>query len=142
MITDIEQENTPDEWHYLALKSIPTENGYKKPTESISRLFRGITSNNNGDFYCLGCLHLFRTDNALKKHGRLCNNLNFCEPVMPGKDKNILKYNHQEKSLNIANATYFDLETLLIKNQSVQNNPNQSYTEKKAAHEVCGYSMI
>ena len=142
MITDIEQENTPDEWHYLALKSIPTENGYQKPTDSISRLFRGITSNNNGDFYCLGCLHLFRTDNALKEHGRLCNNHNFCEPVMPVKDKNILKYNHQEISLNLANATYFDLETLLIKNQSVQNNPNQSYTEKKAAHEVCGYSMI
>ena len=57
MITDNEQEDTTDKWHYLALKSIPTENGYKKPTQSISRLFRGITSNHNRDFYCLGCLH-------------------------------------------------------------------------------------
>ena len=48
MITD-NNEN----WHYLAVKS-------------ISRLFRGIASNHDGDFYCLNCMHSFRTDNALK----------------------------------------------------------------------------
>ena len=36
--------------------------------KSLSRLFREITSNNHGDFYCLGCLHSFGTDNALKKN--------------------------------------------------------------------------
>ena len=56
MITDNNKN-----WHYLAVKS-------------ISRLFRGITSNNNGDFYCLNCLHSLRTDNALKKHERLRDN--------------------------------------------------------------------
>ena len=118
MITDKEQEDTTDKWHYLALKSIPTENGYKKPTQSISRLFRGITSNPNGDFHCLGCLHSFRTDNKLRKQERLCNNhdfcetiMPFCEPIMPSKDKNILWYNSREKSLKVANAIYFDLET-------------------------------
>ena len=68
MITDNEQEDTEDKWHYIALKSELTDDGYKKPTQSLSRPFRGITLNNNGDFYCLGCLHSFRTDNALKKH--------------------------------------------------------------------------
>ena len=57
----------------IALKSEITDDGYKKLTQSLSRLFRGVTSNNNGDFYCLGCLHSFRTGNALKKHERLRN---------------------------------------------------------------------
>ena len=50
-------------WH---LKSDPTEDGFNRPTKSLSRSFRGITANHNGDFYCLNCLHSFRTDNALK----------------------------------------------------------------------------
>ena len=33
-------------WHYLALKSIPTSDGYMRPAQSISRLFNKITSTN------------------------------------------------------------------------------------------------
>ena len=128
MITDNEQEDKPDKWYYLAVKSIP-------------RLFRRITTNHDGDFYCLGCLHSFRTDNALRKHERLCDNNDSCNIVMPDKDKNILKYNHGEKSLKVANIIYADLECLLIKNPSSQNNPEQSYTETKATHEACGYKV-
>ena len=54
-------------WHYTALKSEPTEVGFNRPTKSLSKLFKGITSNSHGDFFCLNCLHSFRTDNALKK---------------------------------------------------------------------------
>ena len=35
-------------WHYLAVKK-------------LSELLRGITSKHNGGFYCLNCLHSFRT---------------------------------------------------------------------------------
>ena len=48
MITNGEQ------WHYIALKSVRTDDGFNRPIRSLSRLFRGITSNNHGDFYCLG----------------------------------------------------------------------------------------
>ena len=37
-------------------------------------------------------------------------------------------------------AIYAGLECLLIKQQSCQNNPNESYTERKAKHEPCGYA--
>ena len=47
MITDGEK------WHYLAVKS-------------ISRLFRGITPNHDGDFYCLNCFHFYTTKKGLK----------------------------------------------------------------------------
>ena len=45
--------------HYTALKSEPTEDGFNGPTKSLSRLLRGITSNHDGDFYCLNCLQSF-----------------------------------------------------------------------------------
>ena len=50
---------------------------------------------------------------------------------MPTEDINTLKYNHGENSLKVANIFYLDLESLLIKQQSSQNNPKESYTEKK-----------
>ena len=46
------------------------------------------------------------------------------------------------KSLRIPFGIYADLECLLLlKQQSCQNNPDKSYTEKKAIHEPCGYSL-
>ena len=46
MITDGEK------WHYLAVRR-------------LSALLRRITSNHNGDFYCLNCLHSYRTKNMV-----------------------------------------------------------------------------
>ena len=40
-------------WNYLALKNLPA-------------LLRGITSNHDGDFYCLNCFHSYTTKNKLK----------------------------------------------------------------------------
>ena len=60
---------------------------------------------------------------------------------MPSEDKNILKYNPGEKSLKVANIFYLDTESLLKKTQSCQNNPQESYTERKVIHEACGYSL-
>ena len=50
MISDDEQSAEIDKWHYTALKSERTDNGFNRPTRSLSRLFRGVTSNNNGVF--------------------------------------------------------------------------------------------
>ena len=113
MITD---DN--NRWHYLAVKSLPA-------------LFRGITSSNNGDFYCLNCLHSYRTLNKLKKHESVCNNHDYCHVDMP-KD--------HEKSLKVPFIIYVDLECLLKEVQSSQNNPENSYTEKKVKHKPSGYA--
>ena len=85
--------------------------------------------------------HSFRTDNALKKHESLCGDNDYCHVEMPTEDNNALKYNHGEKSIKVPFTNYADLECLLIKQQSCQNNPNESYTERKAMHEPCGYSL-
>ena len=60
---------------------------------------------------------------------------------MPTENNNTLKYNDAEKSLIVPFTIYADLECLLIKQQPCQNNPNDSYTERKAMHEPCGYSL-
>ena len=88
-----------EKWHYIALKSESTDDGFNRPTKSLPELFRGITSNHNGDFYCLNCLHSLRTDNVLKEHERLCENNDYCSIEIPTKFNKILKYNHGEKSL-------------------------------------------
>ena len=42
-------------WHYLVVKK-------------LSALLRGITSKNNGEFYCVNCPHSFRTKKQQKKN--------------------------------------------------------------------------
>ena len=128
-------------WHYIALKSERTDDGFNCPVRSLSRLSRGIKSNHVGDFYCLNCLHLFRTDNALRKRKRLCNNNDYCGVEMPSQFNKTLKYNYGEKPLKTPFIINADLECLLLKQQSYQNNPNESYTERKAIYEPCGYAL-
>ena len=65
------------EWHYHAVKKL-----------SVS--LRGITSKNNGDFYCLNCLYIFRIKNKLELHKKVCENKNFCNVIMPSEDTEIL----------------------------------------------------
>ena len=54
----------------------------------------------------------------------------------------ILKYNHGEKSLKVPVITYADLECLLEKMHSCQNNLEKSYTEKKTKHMSSGSSLF
>ena len=60
---------------------------------------------------------------------------------MPTKHNKTLKYNHGKKSLKTPFVIYADLECLLTKQQSCQNNANESYTERKAMHEPSGYAL-
>ena len=105
-------------WHYLAIKD-------------ISGLLRGIISNHNGEFYCLNCFHSYTTKRKLKKHERVCEDHDFCDIIMPSEDNKILKYNPGEQSLKVPLIIYADLECLLQKINTCQNNPDKSYTGEK-----------
>ena len=61
---------------------------------------------------------------------------------MPKEDNKILKYNYGEKSLKAPFIIYADLECLLEKMHSCQNNFEKSYTEKKTKHTPSGYSIF
>ena len=113
-------------WHYLAVRSLTT-------------LLRGIASKHHGDFYCLNCFHSYCTLNKLKRHERVCNNHDYCRIDMP-KEYEKIKYLPGEKSLKVPFIIYADLECLLKKVRSCQNNPENSYTEKKVKHKPSGYA--
>ena len=50
---------------------------------SKKALLREITSKNIGGFYCLNCLHSYRTKNKLESHKK-----DFCVVIMPSEDTN------------------------------------------------------
>ena len=106
MITDGEK------WHYLAVKK-------------LYALLRGITGNNNRDFYCLNCFRSYATENKHKKNKNVCENHDYCYVEMPEEDNNILKYNHGEKSMKVPFVIYADLECLLEKISTCHNNPEK-----------------
>ena len=66
--------------HYLAVKK-------------LSVLLRGITSKHYSDFYCLNCLHSFRTKSKLVSHKKVCENKNFCNVIMPSEYTKISEFN-------------------------------------------------
>ena len=95
-----------ENWHYLAVKS-------------LSRLLRGITSNHDGDYYCLNCFHSYKTENKLNAHKKICENNEYCNIEMPSPNNNLIKYNQGNKSLKLPFIIYADLECLLKKNRYV-----------------------
>ena len=61
---------------------------------------------------------------------------------MPTKNNNIIKYNNGEKSMKLPFVIYADLECLLEKMSTCQNNPNKSSTTKINKHTPSGYSLF
>ena len=107
MITDSKK------WYYFTVKS-------------LSALLRRITSTNNGDFYCLNCLHSYRTKDKLKEHESVRKDHDYCYIEMPNENNKILKYNPGEKSVKVPLIIYSDLEYLLEKMSTCHNNPKST----------------
>ena len=61
---------------------------------------------------------------------------------MPTKGNNTIKYNHGEKSIKMPFTIYADLEWLLEKMSTCQNDPNKSSTTKINKHTPSGYSIF
>ena len=109
--------------------------------EKLSALLGGITSNHVGDFYCLNCLHSYRTEDKLKKHENICRNKYYCYIEMPKEDNKVLKYNQGEKSVKRPFVIYAELEYLLTKMSTSHNNPEKSSTTENT-NIPPGYSMF
>ena len=105
-------------------------------------MLQGNSSNHKGGFYCLNCFNSYTTKNKLKGHEEICNNHDSCHIEMLDWINKSIKHNKGEKSLKKPLVIYLDLECILKKLQSIQNNPEKSYTEKKARHEPSGWSMF
>ena len=116
-------------WHYLEVKN-------------LSGLLRGITSTHKENVYCLNCFHSNRTENKLEAQKKICENHEYCNVEIPTKNNNTIKYNHGEKSIKLPFVIYADLECLLEKMSTCQNNPNELSTTKINKHKPSGYSLF
>ena len=58
---------------------------------------------------------------------------------MPNEDNKISKYNNGEKSLKVPFIIYADLECLLEKMHSCQNNLEESHTQRENKHIPSSY---
>ena len=68
------------------------KNGTILLLKKLFALFRGITSNHNGDFYCLSCFHSYSTKDGLqKKHENVCYNHDYCHIEMSKENDKILE---------------------------------------------------
>ena len=61
---------------------------------------------------------------------------------MPTKDNNTIKYNQGEKSIKLLFVVYADLECLLEKISTCQNNPDELSTTEINKHTSSGYSLF
>ena len=108
----------------------------------LSGLLRGITSNHNGDFYCLNCFRVYTTKNKLAAHKKISKNHDYCHVEMPNEDNKIIKYNQGEKSIKSPFIIYADLECLLEKISTCYNNLEESSATEINKHTPSGYSLF
>ena len=119
-------------WYYLAVKN-------------LSALLRGISSKNHDDFFCLDCLHSFRTKNKLELHKKLCESKNFWNIIMPFQDTKILEVNQYQKSDEAPFVIYADLECLIERIDICKNNHQNPFRDhchytgecRRVAHSIC-----
>ena len=129
-------------WHFLALKSEQEEDSdFIRPTKSLSRSMRGISSNSHENYYCFGCFHLIRRKSTLEKHTQLCKDNKFCKINLPIQGENIKEHKFGSKALKINDIRYVDLECILVNYDTCSNNPNKSPTINVAKHIPSGYAI-
>ena len=117
-----------EKWHYIVVKS-------------LSKLLRGVSSNRDGDYYCLNCFPSYRTESKLNAHKKVCESHKCCNIEMPTDKNNIIKYGQGEKTLKLPFNIYADLECLLEKISTCYNDSNISSTTKINRHTPSGYSI-
>ena len=109
--------------------------------KELSALLRGVTSKHYSDFYCLNCLHYFRTKNKLESHKKVCENKDFCNVIVPFEDTKLLEFNQYQKSDKAPFSIYLDRECIIEKIDGCKNNPENSSTTKVSEHIPSGFSM-
>ena len=96
----------------------------------MSALLRGITSKNNGGFYCLNCFYSFRTKNKRESHKRACENIDFYNVNMSFDDTKILEFSQYQKSNKATFIIYVDLERIIENIDGCRNYPENSSATK------------
>ena len=109
--------------------------------KKLSALPRGITSKQQGDFYCLNCLHSFATEQKRESHKSGCRNKIFCNVATPYEETKIYEFNQFQKSNKVPVIIYVNLECLIEKIDRCKIDPENSSTTKVSELIPSGFSM-
>ena len=82
------------------------------PKKILLRLLAEITFST--DFFCLNCLHSFRTENKLKSHKQVSKKKDFCWIHLPTQKNNKLEFNQYMKSDKSPYIIYVDIESWIF----------------------------
>ncbi len=93
-------------------------------------------------YYCRYCLHGFIREDLLQKHEPHCSQHGPQRIELPDEENASLYFKDYHKQLKVPFAIYADFESLTAKIDSVQPNPEKSFTEKYQHHQPCGFSYI
>ena len=121
---------------------IPNGEGWNYPVvKKLSALLKVVISKHDSDFYCLNCLHSFKTKNKLESYKMVCENKGFCNIIMPSEDTKILEFSQNQKSDKSPFIIYANVECLREKNDGSKNNHESSFTTKVDEYIPSGSSM-
>ena len=62
-------------------------------SKNLISIIKRNSIKNNGNLFCLDCLHSFKIKNKLGSHKKVCKNKAFCNVIMPSEDTKILEFN-------------------------------------------------
>ena len=102
--------------------------------KKLSVLLWGVFLKHDGNFYCLNCLHSFKTKSKLKSYRKECENKDFLNVVMASEDTKILGFTQYLKSDKTPFIIHADLKSLIEKIDGCKYNPIKSSTTKVSEH--------
>jgi hypothetical protein len=109
--------------------------------KNLSRLLNDqLEVNRSKKYFCRRCLNYSaRTEDALKKHQKVCFSNEPCVPNMP--EDNVLQFKNIQRMLRHPYVIYSDFESILKPIHTCKPNPESSYTHKTQFHIPCGYGL-
>lgn len=102
-------------------------------------LLQGITSNQDGNYYCMNCLCSLRLKNKLKSHENSYKDHHYCHMVMPDEDNNITNQNQVKNFSKTLFVIYVETESILEKIHACDDNLEQSSKTLISKQTECGY---
>ena len=102
-------------------------------SKKLSSLLKRITSKHYDDFYCLNCLHSFRTKTKLNRLKNISNK-EFCNMIMRSEDTKILQFNQNQVSDKATINIYTDFKCIIEKIDGSKNNPENPSATKVNKH--------
>ena len=90
------------------------------------------------------CLHCFITEEILKHQIKNCFKINGKQTIKMFKKGKYVKFKNFERKIKSPFVIYMDFQSILMPENHVKQNPNDSYTNKYKKHVACscGYKLV